>query len=91
MIKTVLRRFNDAKWTLLVQLLPHLASDDLLIMDRGFPAVWLFTLLLQRGLPIPARMNGNQWPTVERFMHSNQSEAASPCPYRPMLKHKPLA
>ena len=74
MIKTVLGRFDDAERALLVQLLPHLASDDLLIMDRGFPAVWLFTLMQQRQLPFLARMDGNQWPVVENFLRSNLSE-----------------
>jgi len=74
MIKTVVGRFDDAERALLAQLLPHLASDDLLIMDRGFPSVWLFTLLQQRGLPFLARMDGNQWPAVERFLRSGLSE-----------------
>ena len=74
MIKTVLGRFDDAERALLAQLLPHLASDDLLIMDRGFPALWLFTLLQQRQLPFLARMDGNQWPAVERFLRSGLSE-----------------
>jgi len=73
-IKTVLGRFDDAERALLVQLLPHLASDDLLVMGRGFPAVWLFTLLQHRHLPFLARMDGNQWPTVDRFLRSNLSE-----------------
>lgn len=74
MIKTVLGRFDDAERALLVQLLPHLASDDLLVMDRGFPAVWLFTLLQQRQLPFLARTDGNQWPAVENLLRSNRSE-----------------
>lgn len=74
MIKTVLGRFDDAERALLVQLLPHLASDDLLVMDRGFPAVWLFTLMQQRQLPFLARIDGNQWPAVENFLRSNLSE-----------------
>ena len=74
MIKTVVGRFDDAERALLAQLLPHLASDDLLIMDRGFPALWLFTLLQQRQLPFLARMDGNQWPAVERFLRSGLSE-----------------
>lgn len=74
MIKTVLGRFDDAERALLVELLPHLASDDLLVMDRGFPAVWLFTLLQQRELPFLARMDGNQWPVVENFLRSDLSE-----------------
>jgi hypothetical protein len=43
---------------LLVSLLPQLGHDDLLIMDRGFPSIWLFTLLQQRQLPFLARMDG---------------------------------
>lgn len=74
MLKTVVGRFDDAERALLTHLLPHLAGDDLLIMDRGFPAVWLFTLLQQRGLPFLARMDGNQWPAVERFLRSDQSD-----------------
>jgi len=74
MIKTVIGRFDTAERTLLVQLLPQLGRNDLLIMDRGFPAVWLFTLLQQRQLPFLARMDGNQWPAVERFLRSGLTE-----------------
>jgi hypothetical protein len=74
MIKAVIGRFDEAERALLVQLLPQLGRDDLLIMDRGFPAVWLFTLLQQRQLPFLARMDGNQWPAVERFLRSGLAE-----------------
>jgi len=74
MIKTVLGRFDDAERALLARVLPHQASDDLLIMDRGFPAVWLFTLLQQRGIPFLARMDGTQWPEVEAFLRSGRTE-----------------
>lgn len=74
MLKAVLGRFDDAERALLAQALPHLAGDDLLILDRGFPAVWLFTLLQQRGPPFPARMAGTQWSCVERFLLSGQTE-----------------
>jgi hypothetical protein len=74
MVKAVLGRFDDAERALLVQLAPHLASDDLLIMDRGFPALWLFTFLQQRSIPFLARLDGNAWPDVEAFLRSGQSE-----------------
>lgn len=80
MLKTVVGRFDDAERALLTQLLPHLASDDLLIMDRGFPAVWLFTLLQQRRLPFLARMDGNQWPAVEGFLHSGLADTVITLP-----------
>jgi hypothetical protein len=74
MLKTAIGRFDMAERALLVPLLPQLGRDDLLIMDRGFPAVWLFTLLQQRQLPFLARMDGNQWPVVERFLRSGLAE-----------------
>lgn len=74
MLKAVLGRFDEAERALLAQRLPHLAGDDLLILDRGFPAVWLFTLLQQRGLPFLARMDGTPWSCVERFLLSGQTE-----------------
>ena len=80
MLKTVVGRFDEAERAILTQLLPHLANDDLLIMDRGFPAVWLFTLLQQRGLPFLARMDGNQWPAVESFQRSGQSDTVITLP-----------
>ena len=51
MLKATLAPYLTGERALLATLLPHLDSDDLLLMDRGFPAVWLFTLLQQRGLP----------------------------------------
>lgn len=74
MLKAQVARYAESERGLLVSLLPHLSTDDLLIMDRGFPAIWLFTLLQQRGLPFLARMDGNQWPVVERFLQSGQLE-----------------
>ncbi len=75
MLKTTLAPFASAERILLASLLPHLADGDLLIMDRGFPAIWLFTLLQQRALPFLARMDGTQWPAVERFLRSGKHEA----------------
>ena len=74
MVKAVLGRFDAAERALLVQLAPHLQQDDLLIMDRGFPALWLFAFLQQRSIPFLARLDGNAWPDVENFLRSGQAE-----------------
>lgn len=47
MLIIVQDRFDDAKRTLLIQRQYHLNSGDVLIMDRDFPAAWIFTLLQQ--------------------------------------------
>jgi hypothetical protein len=74
MLKSVVGRFDDAERALLPTLLPHLETDDLLIMDRGFPALWLFAWLQQCSRPFLARMDGTQWPAVEAFLRSDQTE-----------------
>lgn len=73
-LKAVLGRFDNAERALLIQLVPHLAQDDLLVMDRGFPALWLFSFLQQRGIPFLARLDGNAWPDVETLLRSGQRE-----------------
>lgn len=84
MLHSVLDRFDRSERGLLVQLLYHLDSTDLLLMDRGFPAVWLFALLQQRGIPFLARIDGSQWPDVEAFARSAQSERIV---HRPVTAH----
>ena len=55
MLKATLAPYRTGERALLATLLPELERTDLLLMDRGFPAVWLFTLLQQRGLPFLER------------------------------------
>jgi hypothetical protein len=90
MIKTVVGRFDDAERALLTQLLLHLASDELLIMDRGFPAVWLFSVLQQRGLPFLARRDGNPWPAVESCLRSGRTETFITLPVSPSSSRRPV-
>jgi Transposase DDE domain len=74
MLKAALAGYKAAERELLVPLLPSLNQDDLLILDRGFPAVWLFALLQQQGLHFLARIDGGQWPEVEAFAKSGLME-----------------
>jgi hypothetical protein len=75
MLKSTVARYQDGERALLVRLLPHLAADDLLVVDRGFPAVWLFAYLAQQGLGFIARMDSLQWPEVQAFLRSDRQEA----------------
>jgi hypothetical protein len=75
MLKSAIGRYQDGERALLVQLLPHLAQDDLLVMDRGFPAVWLFAYLAQAGLGFLARIDGANWPEVRAFLRSGRTDA----------------
>jgi hypothetical protein len=52
----------------------HLQRGDLILVDRGYPAFWLFALILERGAQFCARMPLGGWQTVERFAASGLSE-----------------
>jgi hypothetical protein len=41
-VKSAIGRYQDGERALPVQWLPHLAQDDLLVVDRGCPAVGRF-------------------------------------------------
>lgn len=66
MLKATLAPLARGERALLASLLPHLAGDDLLIMDRGFPGLWLFTALQLRACHFLARRDGTPWPAVVR-------------------------
>lgn len=74
MLKAVLAGYEAAERALLVPLLAQLDADDLLVLDRGFPAVWLFALCQQRQRHFLARIDGGQWPEVQAFADGNLSE-----------------
>jgi len=66
--------YEAAERALLLELLPALEEADLLVLDRGFPATWLFALLQQRGRHFLARIDGAQWPEVQAFAASGLAE-----------------
>lgn len=52
----------------------HIGSDDLVLMDRGYPAFWLFALIRLRGSHFCARMPAGVWGVVDQFLASGLSE-----------------
>ncbi|MEF3073658.1 hypothetical protein V2P20_01325 [Methylobacter sp. Wu1] len=47
----------------------YLNIDGLLVLDRGFPAIWLFALCQQRHFL--AFIDGSLWPGVQAFAVGN--------------------
>jgi len=76
MLKASLAGYETAERELLTPLLPHLNPDDLLVLDRGFPAVWLFALFQQKQRHFLARIDGGQWPEVRVFADCGLMEQA---------------
>lgn len=52
----------------------HLQAGDLVLLDRGYPAYWLFTLILAQGAHFCARMKLTGWTVVEQFLASGLAE-----------------
>lgn len=51
-----------------------LQPDDLLLLDRGYPASWLFNLVLSLGANFCARISYKKWKVVESFYESGEKE-----------------
>lgn len=54
--------------------LDHLQPKDLLLLDRGYPAFWLFKAILAKGAHFFARMEIDKWLAVKRFAESGEPE-----------------
>ena len=62
--------------TMLMDSLDRLSPDDVLLLDRGYPAAWLVQCLHERGIDFIMRCDRSSgWPAVRAFMRSNQPEA----------------
>ncbi len=59
---------------MLFEHLPKLNPDDLLVLDRGYPARWLIAYLTQRGIHFCMRVDLTGFIAVQEFMRSGAAE-----------------
>ena len=52
----------------------NLLEKDLVLLDRGYPAYWLFNLILSRGANFCARIQRKRWKIVRHFYNSGRKE-----------------
>jgi len=52
----------------------HLCHNDLVLLDRGYPAFWLFALILKQGAHFCARMKVGSWNIVKDFVATGFDE-----------------
>lgn len=52
----------------------QLGSNDLVLIDRGYPAFWLFVTIVSRQAHFCARMSLTEWQVVRQFVASGQKE-----------------
>ena len=60
--------------TLAKEHLVHLTVNDLLLLDRGYPAFWLFAAIKATGAHFCSRMGLDDWNVVKRFLESGLDE-----------------
>ena len=51
-----------------------LNKNDLLLLDRGYPSYWLFSLLTDNDIKFCARISINQWNVIKDFNASNEHD-----------------
>jgi len=67
---------SESERAMLMQALDKLKPDDVLLLDRGYPAAWLVNLLNERGIRFIMRCDNNRgWRAVREFMRGDDQEA----------------
>lgn len=59
---------------MLLEHLDKLRAKDILVLDRGYPACWLFAVLLQRGIPFCMRADSLNFTIIREFRRSGRWE-----------------
>jgi hypothetical protein len=60
-----------------------LTIDDLVLLDRGYPAYWLFNLIMSMGSDFCARASAKKWKIIRKFVNSGKREAIISLPVFP--------
>ena len=65
---------SDDERHLAMNHLDHLSKDDLLLMDRGYPAFWFFKAILAKGAHFCARLTVSQWHAAKALLDSGEND-----------------
>jgi len=76
-LEMVVGRYDQGERGLLLQALGFIRPDDVLVLDRGYPARWLFAVLHARGINYCVRIEGCGWQAVQGLMRSAGSECVA--------------
>lgn len=68
----------ESERAMLVEALDKLRPDDVLLLDRGYPAAWLVQLLNERGIKFIMRCDNNSgWTAMRQFVRGNLDDATA--------------
>jgi hypothetical protein len=63
--------------------LMNITSNDLILLDRGYPAWWLFRLILSKNGNFCARISCTKWKAIRKFYRSGLAEKIIELPVHP--------
>ena len=52
-----------------------LTVGDLILLDRGYPAYWLFNLIMSMGADFCARVSATKWKIIRKFVNSRKTRS----------------
>jgi Transposase DDE domain len=73
-LEMVVGKYEDGERALLLKALDAIQPGDVLVLDRGYPAWWLFAAMTARGVKFCARLEGCGWQAAQRLLRSAQHE-----------------
>lgn len=73
-IDSQIASYRSSERELLMQHLDKVNAGDLLVLDRGYPSIWLLFLLKAKGIEYCVRFKDDWWLKVKDFTESNDKE-----------------
>lgn len=74
-VDTIISPKSDGERELAARHFFKLTNGDLVLLDRGYPAYWLFNLILSMGAHFCARVSSKKWKIIRKFVNSGKREA----------------
>jgi hypothetical protein len=74
MLDITVGRYDEGERALLLRSLGVLKSGDVLVLDRGYPAWWLFAGLHDKAVQFCMRLDGCGWAGAKQLLQSSQKE-----------------
>ena len=73
-LEVAVGRYDEGERAQLLRALGALKEDDVLVLDRGYPAWWIFALLELRNIAFCVRIEHCGWPVVRQFLAMQQDD-----------------
>jgi hypothetical protein len=73
-VDAIISPYHTGERELLKNHILKLLPNDLLLLDRGYPAYWVFNLILSQGGHFCARIS-KKWEIVQKFIEEGEQEA----------------